>query len=199
MLKKIALLSLLLGTVLSSTGQSVSGNVYCSGFASASIRINGSVAPGDVGLPGAVWIGIEDPANPGYPTAFLTPSGWVPWSSAGFPTYTETSSLQSSFSYSACVPGTTYNGCASTTGNYSGWKIYAGYGVFTPGHQDLIAKRRATLDAAKPALQKKGKWRAEYEDDIGYRNSLIQKSANEGRWGHAFTVQNIDCKYFGND
>lgn len=175
--------------------QSVSGSVYCSGYYSASVSISGTVAPGDVGLPGAVWVGIEDPDAPGYPSAFLTPSGWVPWTTGGFPTYTETTSLGSSFSYSACIPGNYYGGCASSSSQYIGWKVYAGYGVLTSEHQSIIANRRASLEAAKPLLQSKGKWKVEYDDDIAFRNSLVQKSANDGRWGPALTIQSIDCRY----
>ncbi len=71
--------------------------------------------------------------------------------------------------------------------------VYGGYGVLTPEHQSLIAKRRASLDLAKPWLQQQGKWRTDYEDDIAYRNALVQKSANDGRWGVALTVPYIDC------
>jgi hypothetical protein len=77
----------------------------------------------------------------------------------------------------------TGGGCASTSADFVGWKVYAGYGVLTPEHQTLIGKRRASLDAAKPWLQQKGKWRADYDDDLAFRNALVQKSANDGRWG----------------
>ena len=200
MIKKSALGLLLLVTHLASVAQGVSGSIYCSGYSSVSVSISGSVAPSDVGLPGAVWVGIEDPSAPGYPSAFLTANGWVPWTTGGFPTYVETGSMPPSFAYSACIPGSSYNsynGCATTSTNYIGWKVYAGYGVFTEEHQGLIAKRRASLDAAKPRLQQKGKWRTDYDDDVAYRNSLIQKSANDGRWGPALTISYMNCQYSG--
>jgi len=178
--------------------QAVGGNAYCAGatyaFSPASVSISGSVAPTDVGLPGAVWVGIEDPTNPGNPAAFLTPSGWVAWTTGDFPTYVETQSLGSGFSYTACIPSSPYSSdCSATSSSFVGWKIYAGYGVLTPEHQALIAQRRASLDQAKPWLQQQGKWRPEYDDDVAYRNALVQKSANDGRWGLALTVPYINC------
>jgi hypothetical protein len=147
-----------------------------------------------MGLPGAIWVGIEYPEAPGTPAAFLTPSGWVAWTTGGFPTYLETPALGSTFSYTACIPSSpTGGGCASTSADFVGWKVYAGYGVLTPEHQALIGKRRASLDVAKPWLQQKGKWRADYDDDLAFRNALVQKSANEGRWGPALTIPLIDC------
>ncbi|MEY4755118.1 MAG: hypothetical protein RJA34_16 [Pseudomonadota bacterium] len=178
--------------------QTVSGSAFCTAAIYAppfaSVDISGSVALTDVGLPGAVWVGIEDPAKPGYPAAFLTPSGWVTWTTGGFPAYVETQSMGPGFSHSACVPNSQYgSGCTSTSASFVGWKIYAGYGVLTPEHQALIAQRRASLDQAKPWLQQQGKWRPEYEDDVANRNALVQKSANDGRWGLALTVPYIDC------
>ena len=178
--------------------QTVSGNVFCAGTtlnpSPASIAIHGTVATPDAGLPGAIWVGIEDPTNPGSPAAFLTPSGWVPWTSGGFPTYLETPAMGSGFSDTACIPSSTSGGgCAATSANFVGWKVYAGYGVLTLEHQSLISKRRASLDLAKPWLQQRGKWRTDYEDDMAYRNALIQKSANDGHWAAALTIPFIDC------
>lgn len=195
---KNSVLTLLLSHGMVAMAQTVSGNVFCAGttFAPspASVSISGTVSAADVGLPGAIWVGIEDPGTPGTPAAFLTPSGWVAWTTGGFPTYVETPAIASTFSYSACIPSSPAGGgCASTSGNFLGWKVYAGYGVLTPEHQTLIQKRRASLDAAKPWLQQKGKWRADYEDDQAFRNALVQKSANEGRWGPALTIPLIDC------
>jgi len=189
---------LLLAHGIAAMAQTVSGNVFCAGTtfdpAPASVSINGTVAASDVGLPGAIWLGIEDPTAPGYPAAFLTPSGWVTWTTGGFPTYLETPALGQTFSYSSCIPNSpTGGGCASTSGNVVGWKVYAGYGVLTQENQTLIQRRRASLDAAKPWLQQKGKWRADYEDDQAFRNALVQKSANEGRWGPALTIPLIYC------
>jgi hypothetical protein len=183
---------------MAAMAQTVSGNVFCAGttFAPspASVSTSGTVAAADMGLPGAIWVGIEYPEAPGTPAAFLTPSGWVAWTTGGFPTYVETPALGSTFSYSACIPvSPAGGGCASTSGNFLGWKVYAGYGVLTPEHQTLIQKRRASLDAAKPWLQQKGKWRADYEDDQAFRNALVQKSANDGRWGEALTIPFISC------
>lgn len=197
MLKNSAF-TLMLAHGMVAMAQTVSGNVFCAGTtydpAPASVSISGTVAASDVGLPGAIWVGIEDPGVSGYPAAFLTPSGWVAWTTGGFPTYVETPALGSTFSYAACIPNSpTGWGCASTSGNFLGWKVYAGYGVLTPEHQTLIQKRRASLDAAKPWLQQKGKWRADYEDDQAFRNALIQKSANDGRWGESLTIPFINC------
>ena len=197
MLKNSAF-TLMLAHGMVAMAQTVSGNVFCAGTtydpAPASVSISGTVAASDVGLPGAIWVGIEDPGVSGYPAAFLTPSGWVAWTTGGFPTYVETPALGSTFSYAACIPNSpTGGGCASTSGNFLGWKVYAGYGVLTPEHQTLIQKRRASLNAAKPWLQQKGKWRADYDDDIAFRNALIQKSANDGRWGSALTIPFINC------
>jgi len=195
---KIPVVTLLLAHSMATMAQTVSGNVFCAGTtfdpAPASVSISGTVAAADVGLPGAIWVGIEDPSAPGYPAAFLTPSGWVAWTTGGFPTYIETPALGSTFSYTACIPNSlTGGGCAPTSGHFLGWKVYAGYGVLTPEHQTLIQKRRASLDAAKPWLQQRGKWRADYEDDLAFRHALVQKSANEGRWGPALTIPLIDC------
>jgi hypothetical protein len=195
---KNSVLTLLLAHGMAAMAQTVSGNVFCAGttFAPspASVSTSGTVAAADMGLPGAIWVGIEYPEAPGTPAAFLTPSGWVAWTTGGFPTYVETPALGSTFSYSACIPvSPAGGGCASTSGNFLGWKVYAGYGVLTPEHQTLIQKRRASLDAAKPWLQQKGKWRADYEDDTAFRNALIQKSANDGRWGEALTIPFISC------
>lgn len=197
MLKNSAF-TLLLAHGMVAMAQTVGGNVFCAGTtydpAPASISISGTVAATDIGLPGAIWVGIEDPSAPGYPAAFLTPGGWVAWTTGGFPTYVETPALGSTFSYSACIPNSaTGVDCASTSGHFLGWKVYAGYGVLTPEHQTLIQRRRASLDAAKPWLQQKGKWRADYEDNQAFRNALVQKSANEGRWGPALTIPLIDC------
>lgn len=195
---KNSVLTLLLTHGIAAMAQTVSGNVFCAGTtfdpSPASVSISGTVSAADVGLPGAIWVGIEDPGTPGTPAAFLTPSGWVAWTTGGFPTYVETPAIASTFSYSACIPvSPAGGGCASTSGNFLGWKVYAGYGVLTPEHQTLIQKRHASLDAAKPWLQQKGKWRADYEDDQAFRNALVQKSANEGRWGPALTIPLIDC------
>lgn len=197
-MRKLFGFALLVANSLATMAQTVSGSAFCAGTlyapSSASVYLSGSVASTDVGLPGAVWVGIEDPSNPGYPAAFLTPSGWVTWTTGGFPAYVETRSMGSGFSYSACVPNSQYgSGCTSTSASFVGWKIYAGYGVLTPEHQALIAQRRASLDQAKPWLQQQGKWRPDYEDDVAYRNALVQKSANDGRWGLALTVPYIDC------
>lgn len=197
MLKKFSLI-LLLVHGMAATAQSVSGNVFCAGTpfdpSPASISIIGTVGASDVGLPGAVWVGIEAPGTPGIPAAFLTPSGWVAWTTGGFPNYVETPAMGSTFSYSACIPSSpTGGGCASTSADFVGWKVYAGYGVLTPEHQTLIGKRRASLDLAKPWLQQQGKWRVDYEDDIAFRSALVQKSANEGRWGVALTIPTVDC------
>lgn len=195
---KISAFTLLLAHGIAAMAQTVGGNVFCAGTSydpsPVSVSINGTVAASDVGLPGAIWVGIEDPGVPGYPAAFLTPSGWVAWTTGGFPTFLETASLGAAFSYAACIPSSpTGGGCAASSVNFVGWKIYAGYGVLTAEHQVLIGKRRASLDAAKPWLQQRGKWRAEYENDIVFRNALIQKSANDGRWGPALTIALIDC------
>lgn len=197
MLKNSAFI-LLLAHGIAAMAQTVGGNVFCAGTAydpsPVSVSISGTVAASDVGLPGAIWVGIEDPGVPGYPAAFLTPSGWVAWTTGGFPTYLETPALGSTFSYTACIPSLPSGGnCASTSADFVGWKVYAGYGVLTPGHQALIGKRRASLNAAKPWLQQKGKWRPDYDDDLAFRNALVQKSANEGRWGPALTIPLIDC------
>ncbi len=195
---KNSVLTLLLAHGMAAMAQTVSGNVFCAGMtfdpAPASVSISGTVAASDVGLPGAIWVGIEDPGTPGTPAAFLTPSGWVTWTTGGFPTYVETTAIGSTFSYSACIPSSpAVGGCAATSADFVGWKVYAGYGVLTPEHQALIQKRRASLDAAKPWLQQKGKWRADYDDDTAFRNALIQKSANDGRWGEALTIPFISC------
>ena len=195
---KIPVVTLLLAHSMATMAQTVSGNVFCAGTtfdpAPASVSISGTVAAADVGLPGAIWVGIEDPAAPGYPAAFLTSGGWVAWTTGGFPTYVETPALGSTFSYTACIPHSpTGGGCASTSGQFLGWKVYAGYGVLTPEHQSLIQKRRASLDAAKPWLQQQGKWRVDYNDDLAFRNALVQKSANDGRWGPALTIPFINC------
>ena len=197
MLKKSGFI-LLMAHGIAAMAQTVSGNVFCAGStfdpSPASVSINGTVAAVDVGLPGAIWVGIEDPSRPGYPAAFLTPGGWVAWTTGGFPAYVETSSISSTFSYSACIPSSPAGGaCAATSVDFVGWKVYAGYGVLTPEHQDLIAKRRASLNLAKPWLQQRGKWRADYDNDIAFRNALVQKSANDGRWGPALTIPFISC------
>jgi hypothetical protein len=145
---------------MGSMAQTVSGNVFCAGTtfdpSPASVSISGTVAAADVGLPGAIWVGIEDPLRPGYPAAFLTPSGWVAWTTGGFPTYVETPALGSTFSYSACIPIHPLAGAVpQQVADFVGWKVYAGYGVLTPEHQTLIGKRRASLDAAKPWLQQR--------------------------------------------
>jgi hypothetical protein len=189
---------LLLAHGVAATAQTISGHVFCAGTSfdpsPASVSISGKVAAADVGLPGAIWVGIEDPQAPGTPAAFLTPSGWVAWTTAGFPTYVETPAIGSTFSYSACIPASpTGGGCAATSANLVGWKVYAGYGVLTPEYQTLIQKRRASLNAAKPWPQQKGKWRADYEDDQPFRDAQVQKSANDGRWGEALTIPFIDC------
>jgi hypothetical protein len=195
---KNSVLTVLLAQGMAVMAQTVSGNVFCAGTtfdpSPASASISGTVAASDVGLPGAIWIGIEDPGAPGTPAAFLTPSGWVVWTTGGFPTYAETPAIGSTFSYSACIPALpTGGGCAATSADFVGWKVYAGYGVLTPEHQALIGRRRASLDLAKPWLQQKGKWRADYEDDQAFRNALVQKSANDGRWGQALTIPFISC------
>ncbi len=197
MLKKSAFI-LLLAHGMAAMAQTVSGNVFCAGItfdpSPASVSISGTVAASDVGLPGAIWVGIEDPGAPGTPAAFLTPGGWVAWTTGGFPTYVETPAIGATFSYSACIPvSPTGGGCAATSADFVGWKVYAGYGVLTPEHQALIQRRRVSLDAAKPWLQQKGKWRADYDDDTAFRNALIQKSANDGRWGEALTIPFISC------
>ncbi|MDI1244056.1 MAG: hypothetical protein PSV24_01475 [Rhodoferax sp.] len=189
---------LLLAHGMAAMAQTVSGNVFCAGTtfdpSPASVSVSGTVAAPDTGLPGAVWVGIEDPAKPGYPAAFLSPSGWAAWTTGGFPTYVETPAMGSSFSYTACIPSSpSGGGCAATSADFVGWNVYAGYGVLTLEHQTLIAKRRASLDLAKPWLQQRGKWRADYDDDLAFRNALIQKSANDGRWGVALTVPYINC------
>lgn len=199
MLKKFSLI-LLLAHGMAATAQSVSGNVFCAGTpfdpSPAAVAISGTVGASDVGLPGAVWVGIEAPGTPGIPAAFLTPSGWVAWTTGGFPTYVETAAMGSTFSYSACIPSSPSGvgaGCAATSADFVGWKVYAGYGVLTPEHQALIERRRASLDLAKPWLQQKGTWRTAYDDDTAFRQALIQKSANEGRWGVALTIPAVDC------
>ncbi len=197
MLKNFAFI-LLLAPGMAAMAQTVSGNVFCAGTtfdpSPASVSVSGTVAASDVGLPGAIWVGIEDPGTPGTPAAFLTPSGWVAWTTGGFPTYVETPAIASTFSYSACIPSSpARGGCAATSAGFVGWKVYAGYGVLTPEHQALVQKRRAALNAAKPWLQQKGKWRADYDDDFAFRNALIQKSANDGRWGAALTIPFINC------
>ena len=195
---KNSVFTLLLAHGMAAMAQTVSGNVFCAGTtfdpSPASISISGTVAASDVGLPGAIWVGIEDPEAPGIPAAFLTPSGWVAWTTGGFPTYVETPAIGLTFSYSACIPASPAGvGCAATSANFIGWKIYAGYGVLTPENQALIGRRRASLDLAKPWLQQKGKWRAVYDDDTAFRNALVQKSANDGRWGEALTIPFISC------
>ncbi|MEY3521681.1 MAG: hypothetical protein RLZZ177_2396 [Pseudomonadota bacterium] len=195
---KNSVLTLLLTHGIAAMAQTVSGNVFCAGTtfdpSPASVSISGTVSAADVGLPGAIWVGIEDPATPGTPAAFLTPSGWVAWTTGGFPTYVETPAIGSTFSYSACIPSSpARGGCAATSAGFVGWKVYAGYGVLTLEHQALIGRRRASLDQAKPWLQQKGKWRADYDDDFAFRNALIQKSANDGRWGEALTIPFISC------
>ncbi len=197
MLKNSAF-TLMLAHGMVAMAQTVSGNVFCAGTtydpAPASVSISGTVAASDVDLPGAIWVGIEDPGTPGTPAAFLTPSGWVTWTTGGFPTYVETTAIGSTFSYSACIPSSpAVGGCAATSADFVGWKVYTGYGVLTPEHQALIGRRRASLDLAKPWLQQKGKWRADYDDDTAFRNALIQKSANDGRWGEALTIPFISC------
>lgn len=203
---KISACALLLTHVMAAMAQTVSGNVFCAGTplspSPASVSISGSVAPSDTGLPGAIWVGIEDPSTPGQPAAFLTPSGWVPWTSGGFPAYVETPAMGSSFSYAACIPSSPSVGtCASTSASFVGWKIHAGYGVLTPEHQALIKQRRTSLDMAKAWLQAQGKWIAAYDDDTAFRNALVQKSANDGRWGAALTIPLLDCTpyFFGGD
>lgn len=197
MLRKSAC-ALLLTYGVTAMAQTVSGSVFCADTtyapSTASVSISGSVAPSDIGLPGAIWVGIEDPSSPGQPAAFLTPSGWVPWTSGGFPTYVETPAMGGSFTYAACIPNSPSDGtCAPTSASFVGWKIYAGYGVLTPEHQALITQRRTSLDLAKAWLQAQGKWIAAYEDDTAFRNALVQKSANDGRWGAALTIPMIDC------
>ena len=197
MLKKSGFI-LLLAQGMAAMAQTVSGNVFCAGTtfdpSPASVSISGTVAASDVDLPGAIWVGIEDPAAPGSPAAFLTPGGWVAWTTGGFPTYVETPAIGSTFSYSACIPVSPVGGgCSATSADFVGWKVYAGYGVLTPEHQALIRRRRASLDLAKPWLQQKDKWRADYDDDTAFRNALIQKSANDGRWGEALTIPFISC------
>lgn len=197
MLKKSGF-TLLMAHGIAAMAQTVSGTVFCAGTmfdpSPASVSISGTVAAADAGLPGAIWVGIEDPSRPGYPAAFLTPDGWVAWTTGGFPTYVETASIGSTFSYSACIPSSPSGvGCAATSADFVGWKVYAGYGVLTPEHQALIGRRRASLNQAKPWLQQRGKWRADYDDDVAFRNALVQKSANDGRWGEALTIPFISC------
>ena len=101
MLKKSGFI-LLLAKGMAAMAQTVSGNVFCAGTtfdpSPASVSISGTVSAADVGLPGAIWVGIEDPGTPGTPAAFLTPSGWVTWTTGGFPTYVETTAIGSRYS-----------------------------------------------------------------------------------------------------
>ncbi|MDD2920626.1 hypothetical protein, partial [Rhodoferax sp.] len=59
---------LLLTHGIAAMAQTVGGNVFCAGTAydpaPASVSIRGTVAASDVGLPGAIWVGIEDPGVP---------------------------------------------------------------------------------------------------------------------------------------
>jgi hypothetical protein len=56
---------LLLAHGVAATAQTISGHVFCAGTSfdpsPASVSISGKVAAADVGLPGAIWVGIEDP------------------------------------------------------------------------------------------------------------------------------------------
>lgn len=100
MLKKSGFI-FLLAHGMAAMAQTVSGNVFCAGMtfdsAPASVSISGTVAAADAGLPGAIWVGIEDPLRPGYPAAFLTPTGWAAWTTGGFPIYVETPAMGSTF------------------------------------------------------------------------------------------------------
>ena len=73
MLKNPAFI-LLLAHGIAAMAQTVGSNVFCAGTAydpsPVSVSISGTVADSDVGLPGAIWVGIEDPGVPGYPAAF---------------------------------------------------------------------------------------------------------------------------------
>lgn len=179
-------------------------SIGCSGY-QAVLSVIASASPADTGRPGAWFIAAHHPTD-ATRVAFLTPEGWKLPSSAGelIPYGVYEQSLPGSISTSACVPSvstdeygnsmTSWSSCATSTANWNGYVVKVGYGVLTPLDEQLVATRRERLDAAKPIMIEKGKWREEYEDDDRMRQALVIKSMREdSRIADVLTVYPVEC------
>lgn len=195
-MRKVILGTLLamVGTVaLAGTGASAS--VTCGpgapgGFnagQSAYVRVSYPTG-GDLGRPGLFWLGIISPDQTS--GAVLTGQGWVTYQGGLYPFQAR---------YDNGLPGTITleipfpNNAVSTAG-YVGHSVYVGHGAYTVPARQKVADRRAVLDAAKPEMVARGRWRPEFASDEQYIWSLVQKDMTENKkYGAVLTVPNIDC------
>lgn len=180
----------------------------------ASIRCDGPAAKpvmqvtyspdGDAGAPGLFWLALVSPDET---LAFvLSQRGWLrfdnlqPWG------WTATQSDQSvhwgrydqglppAIGLVAPFPDTV----SSSTGAYAGYSLYLAHGVLSTADQERVRVRREVLNAAKPALMERGRWRPENDDDLGYSHSLVQRDMRVNRkFGVATIVPDIDCQRGG--
>ncbi|MGC0153562.1 hypothetical protein ACPRNU_13955 [Chromobacterium vaccinii] len=142
---------------------------------------------GDVGLPGAVYVGIHTPDKT--KAAFLNEAGqWEPYTGGLYPIAKRfEAGVPASVPMAVTFPST-------TTDPYVGWQIYIGYGVINASDQDMIRKRREMLNAAKPERVAQGRWSPLLDNDDHVKLAVLHKDLTRNqkyRWSVA--VPFLDC------
>lgn len=181
-------------------GQAVIG---CTGE-TATLSVFASTSAADAGRPGAWYIAAHHPDD-FTRVAFLTPGGWQAPDAGGFIPYSvHRDGIPATLGVQACVPPGMYDesgnmtpllsGCSSSSQHLAGYIVKVGYGVLTLMGEQLVNSRRERLEAARPLLEERGKWRADHADDEHMRESLVLKSLREdGRVADFLVVPAVSC------
>lgn len=148
-----------------------------------------SYTPGvDANVPGLFWLGVMTPDQT--QGAVLTQAGWTNYQGGMYPFQAR---------YDAGLPGTVqlripFPSNSLSTAGFVGYSVYAGHGAYTQAAQQMVASRRASLNAVRAQRIAAGTWSSEYDSDDRYIWSLIQKNMTENqKFGPLITVPFIDC------
>jgi hypothetical protein len=165
------------------------GSTYDDGtpITAPALQVNYSTGA-DAGTPGLFWFGILSPDQKR--GAVLTPQGWQTYTGGLYPFQARyDAGFTPTIAFAVPFPDGSTN-----TGAYVGYSVYAGDGVYTTDMRQKVADRRASLNAVKPDMVAKGRWRPEFDSDDTYVWSLIQRDMTDNsKYGSIGSIPFVDC------
>lgn len=186
--KQLALLLSLMGALIPAYAAGTAA-ILCRNDGTRTPILQVSYSPGsDAGMPGLFWLGII--SRDMKLGAMLTSQGWTDYKGGLYPFQSRyDNGLLPSIKVEIPFPND-----VSDTGQYAGYSIYVGHGVYTAAMRQKVAERRASLETVKPELLAQGRWRVEFDSDDLYKWSLIEKDMKDGhKYGSILTIPYVEC------
>lgn len=153
------------------------------------VHFKDTVQVNEPGQPGLVWVGMH---NPDKTAAYLLTlqGSWVQYDGGLLqPAGRYDGGLPAAFNVDVALPRP-----FASTGDFVGWQIYEGHGVYTKDAQDKVATRRSILNEVKPSRVAAGTWNAEYDSDDRVKWALVQKDMTDnGKYIKVLTIPYFSC------